>query len=200
MDTTVVPPEATTPKITIEVVQKAPDVPAPDPGMAAKDSGIDYRFNPEYHRFCDDLGLERNGRENPSIANKVSYLYDWAKENSESEDGTKISAVIKDLTQKLGYSYRGEVLIDSLYQWTRLESDSQRLRMRELEGEMVEKQLEVKQKIKTIEPKISEQELEKRVKEGMKETQKAIKRRVQSHITQAINKGIRDALSRATPK
>lgn len=184
-------------KIQIEVVQPKADQPAPPPEPERKDSGVDYKYNIEYQRFCDDLGMDRFKRLEPEVANRVAYLYDYAREQTGSEDGTVVSKFVSDLTQTLGYQVRGETLVNTLFQWTRLDMDHQRLQMKQTEEDLIQQRLQAKQKIQAIEPRIKPEELEKRVNEGMKDIQKQIKRQVQSHITQSVNRGIKEALEKA---
>lgn len=184
-------------KIQIEVVQSKPEQPPAPPEPERKDTGVEYKYNIEYQRFCDDLGMDRYKRSEPEVANKVAFLYDYAREQTGSEDGTTISKFISDLTRTLGYQVRGDTLVNTLFQWTRLDVDHQRLQLKQTEEDLIEQRLQAKQKIQAIEPRIKPEELEKRVNEGMKDIQKQIKRQVQSHITQSVNKGIKEALEKA---
>lgn len=184
-------------KVTIEVVSKQePNEPKAE--FPRKDTGNDYKYNLEYHRFCDDLGVDIYKRDDIEIAQKASFIYDWAKTKLNNEDGSLISSAIHDVTQKLGVQgQRGETLINYLFQYLRLEMDSERIRTQDKADEMVEQQIELKKKIKSIEPKISDEELQKRVDEGMKGINKTLKRQVKTTITKTINKGIREALQKA---
>lgn len=182
--------------IKIEVVNKTPDEGA-NP-IPRKDPGIEYKYNIEYQRFCDDLGINQYDRNDIKLAEKVSLIYDWAKENMGTDDGTKISVGIRDLTKTLGVqNIQGQLLTDHLFRWIRMDMEGEKLRSKEKQGELIEKELQMKQQIKAIEPRISDAELERRIKEGMKDIQKQIKRRVKSHITSSINKGIREAIQKA---
>lgn len=184
-------------KITIEVVNKASE-PEKFPEADRKDTETDYRYNIEYHRFSDDLGVKLSDREDLKVAQKTSLIYDWAAEQIGSDNGAAISSTVKDLIRTLGLqNIKGELLVDSLYRWIRIDMADEQLRTKEKEKELVEKEIQIKQQIKTIEPKISDEELTKRVKLGMKDIQSSIKRKVKSHITSSINKGIREALQKA---
>lgn len=185
-------------KITIEVVNKANEL-EKFPEAERKDPGSEYKYNIEYHRFCDDLGVKTSDREDIKIAQKASLVYDWAKEQIGSDNGAAISSTIKDLIHTLGVqNIKGELLVDHLYRWIRIDMADEQLRTKEKEKELVEKEVQIKQQIKSIEPKISDEELTRRVKAGMKDVQSSIKRKVKSHITLAINKGIREALQKAS--
>lgn len=182
--------------IKIEVVNKTEE-PGVNP-IPRKDPGVEYKYNMEYQRFCDDLGVNKFKRDDVHVAEKVAFVYDWAKEQIGSEDGSKISMTVRDLTRTLGVqNLQGELLADHLYRWMRMDMEGEKLRAKEKEGELFEKELQMKQHIKTIEPKISDEELETRIKAGMKDIQKQIRRRVKSHITSTLNRAIREAIQKA---
>lgn len=189
-------------KITIEVVTKNAQDEAGEQQKKNEprlDTGIEYKYNFEYHRFCNDLGLDSHKRENMANAQKLALIYDWTKDNIESEDGAKISQSVRDLIRTLGFqNIRGELLVDSLFRWIRMDMEGEKSRIKSKQKDLLDKELEIKQEIKKIEPKISDEELEKRIKDGMKDMQKQIKRRVKSHVTASINKGIREAILKAS--
>ena len=184
-------------KIQIEVVNKQNE--APDPSNTErKDTGVEYKYNVEYQRFCDDLGIDKYKRDGFEVAQKVSLIYDWAKEQVGSEDGNKISLAIRDLVRTLGIqNIQGELLADNLFRWIRIDMAGEQNRVKNMEKEMIDKELQIKQEIKKIEPKISDEELETRIKEGMKDVQAKIKKRVKSYLTASINKGIKEAIQKA---
>lgn len=188
-------------KITIEVVTKNAQNEAEEQQKKSEprlDTGIDYKYNFEYHRFCNDLGLDSHKRENMANAQKLALIYDWTKENIESDDGARISQSVRDLIRTLGFqNIRGELLVDSLFRWIRMDMEGEKSRIKNKQKELLNKELEIKQEIKKIEPKISEKELEERITEGMKEMQKQIKRKVKSRVTASINRGIREAILKA---
>jgi len=186
-------------KIVIEVVQAQP-AEAPNTNAERKDTGVEYKYNTEYQRFCDDLGVDKYKRDDQGIAEKISVIYDWAKEQIGSEDGAAISVAVRDLIRTLGVqNIQGPLLADHLFRWIRLDMAGEQNRLKVKEKEMVHKALEMKAQIKTIDPKISEKELDTRVQAGIKDLQKQIQRKVKSHITASINKGIRDAIKGAIP-
>ena len=140
-----------------------------------QDPDIDYRINPEYHRFCDQLGLGKTERDDTKIASKVAFLYDWAKE-SVGEDGTAISLGIRNLVSRLGVSFKGEILVDHLYQWTRIDQDSEKSRVAQFEENLIKKRLgkteinpEEKKEIKVEAKSEIVKQIEQVVKEEVKE-------------------------------
>ena len=40
-----------------------------------------YKYDPEYHRFADYMGVDIHKRKDLKIANKLSLLFDWAKKS-----------------------------------------------------------------------------------------------------------------------
>lgn len=200
MDETQAPKEPTQDpqKIVIEVVQNTPEKKEENIDAQRKDTGVEYKYNIEYQRFCDDLGVDKYKRDDIHVAEKMSFIYDWAKEQVGSDDGAAISVTIRDLVRTLGVqNLQGVALADHLFRWTRLDLSSEQLKMKSKEKEMVNKALEMKTQIKAIEPRISDAELDSRVKEGVKKLQKQIQSRVKSHITASINRGIREAIQKA---
>lgn len=81
----------------------------------------------EYHRMSDFFDVSYDDRKDIKIAEKLSYLTDWAKEKTKSEDRLQQTIALKELKTGLGFQSKGLELIDKLYQWTRLDVDRKRL-------------------------------------------------------------------------
>lgn len=197
------PPVADPPqpqKIVIEVVQPSKEKEETNVNAERKDNNVEYKYNAEYQRFCDDLGVDKYKRDDYRTAEKLSFIYDWAKNQVGTDDGNAISVAVRDLVRTLGVqNLQGVSLADYLFQWTRLDLSSEKLRMKEKEKGMIEKSMEMKAEIKKIEPRISEQELDARVQAGIKDLRKRIGMKVKSHITASINKSIKEAIQKAVP-
>lgn len=88
-----------------------------------RQEAVTYMDDLNYHRMADMFDLSYEDRKDDSIAEKFSFLADWAKEHSKSEDRLDQYLAIKDLTRSLGYQSTGKDLIKKLYQWTRLDQD-----------------------------------------------------------------------------
>ena len=113
------------------------DTPGPTTSSAPALAGMgdvkttDYMDDVEYHRVADFLDVGYEDRKDVRVAQKLSYLYDWAKETTKSDDRIKRLEAVKDLQKRLGLPQTGPETIKKLYQYARL--DQQR---RKLEGEM----------------------------------------------------------------
>lgn len=79
-----------------------------------------YKSNPDYDRFSDFLGLARNVRQEKDVAEKASYIYDWAKARVGRDNRNDILNEITRLQKELGTNARGRTLLVSLYRSARL--------------------------------------------------------------------------------
>lgn len=85
-----------------------------------------WKYDPDYNRTADFLGIDRFVRENVKVASKISYITDWAYENKKS---TKIQDAlweINNLKGRLGVNTQGETLVNQLYEFLRLKNDRTR--------------------------------------------------------------------------
>lgn len=82
----------------------------------------DYKYNPEFHRFSEFLGVDRDERVENKIANQISVIYDWGKEVVGKDDRVEVSMAIKQLIDNLGIKYLGTDLVKRLYQYIRLDT------------------------------------------------------------------------------
>lgn len=90
--------------------------------------GDEWKYNPEYNRISDLLGIDRFDRENLDIAQKVSLVRDYidlldGKVSSEHEALQKIYS----LKKHLGTNDQGPTLLNQLYQHARLDIDERKL-------------------------------------------------------------------------
>jgi hypothetical protein len=151
------------------------------------DSEVEFKYNPTYHKFAEFLGVDKYKRENIEAANKMSFIYDWSKNIVGSESSTKIIKHVSDYIGELGIQFRGNELVNHLYQRARLHADRVRQEAREVKKEAErEKQ-----------PLIKKGEVQDRVKEGIKEVKKDVKRSVKKEVTKGIKEGIREAIRKA---
>lgn len=88
---------------------------------------LSYMDDLEYHRVADSLDIDYEIRKDPQIANKLSYLFDWAGEATKSEDRIVRVEAIRNLTKQLGLQMKGKELLSKLYQFTRLDADRRRI-------------------------------------------------------------------------
>lgn len=81
----------------------------------------------EYHRISDLLDVSYDERKDHHTAEQLSFLTDWAREQTGSDDRLQVVERIKLLKRMLGLTEKGIPLIKKLYQWTRL--DQRRLQI-----------------------------------------------------------------------
>lgn len=81
----------------------------------------------DYHRACDHFDIKYDERNNQHLAEKISYLMDWAKDRTKSDDRVDKLAAIKNIASSLGLSVMGKELVTKLYQWVRLDQDRLRI-------------------------------------------------------------------------
>lgn len=86
-----------------------------------------YMDDADYHRVADFLEVTYDERKDVKLAEKMAYLYDWAKTETGSEDRIKRLEAIKGLQKRLGISQTGKETIKKLFQYTRLDQDRKRI-------------------------------------------------------------------------
>lgn len=84
--------------------------------------GETWKYDPDYHRVSDYLGVDAFDRQDVKLAQKVSTLRDWASQHSKSESIEDNVAALNDLRHKVGSNNLGKTLIDELYQHLRFQS------------------------------------------------------------------------------
>lgn len=84
-----------------------------------------WKYDPDYHRLADLLGLDRDERHNYEVAKKLAVIAD-AGGLEKSKDIDKTMVATKQLQRRLGVQYQGKPLVDELYKTIRLGLDTQR--------------------------------------------------------------------------
>lgn len=92
-----------------------------------KENKLSYLDDIEYHRLADYLDIDMIDRKDDRMANELSYLFDWAKEVTKSEDRITRMEAIKGLQKTLGITKSGKDTVKLLYQYTRLDQDKRRI-------------------------------------------------------------------------
>ncbi len=93
-----------------------------EPKAEGIETKVHYMDDMDYHSMANHFDLDFDTRRDPNIAEKLSFLSDWAKDQIGSENQIEQMITIKKLAQRLGYNMRGPELIKKLYMWTRLDS------------------------------------------------------------------------------
>ena len=88
---------------------------------------LGYMDDINYHRMADLLEISYEDRKDQHLAEKLSLLTDWAKEQTKSDDRIQQYQALKNLTSGLGYQMKGKELATKLYQWIRLDLDRKRI-------------------------------------------------------------------------
>lgn len=91
------------------------------------DRSVQYKYDPDYHRFSDFLGVDTGLRSDSDLAQKIATIYDWGKNKTNGKDRVDILMAIKDLKSYLGLNLEGETLVKKLYKWVRLDQDRRRI-------------------------------------------------------------------------
>jgi hypothetical protein len=87
----------------------------------------DYMDDIDYHRVAEFLEVNNEERKDFKLAEKIGYLYDWAKEETGSDDRIKRLEAIKGLQKRLGIWQTGKETIKQLYRYVRLDQDRKRI-------------------------------------------------------------------------
>lgn len=88
---------------------------------------INFLDFPDYHRFADFFDISAFDRKDTHVADKLSVLWEWGRQETKSDDRLKISMQIKDLAKRLGVPSTGKDLVTKLHQWIRLDYDRKRI-------------------------------------------------------------------------
>lgn len=89
--------------------------------------GEAWKYNPEYQRASEFLGVNKYDRENADVANKISFIDDWAAKESKSADPNSKLWTIEGLRKKLGFQFIGKNLVNEMYKHIRLDQDRQKV-------------------------------------------------------------------------
>jgi hypothetical protein len=108
---------------------KAEPVPITEPEKFGANNvqNVNYMDQPDYHRVAEFLDIGYEDRKDEKMAQKLSVLYDWAKEETGSDDRIKRLEAIKGLQKRLGIWQTGKETIKQLYQYVRLDQDRKRI-------------------------------------------------------------------------
>ena len=111
--------------------------------------GDAWRYDPEYHKVADFLGVNKYDREDSSMAEKLDLIYSWAQIQNKGTSKQDVMWALFNLKKELGLPVQGKLLVDELNQYVRLQMDSKR-----------SKEIEQEKKDKRLEPKVKKEEPE----------------------------------------
>lgn len=164
----------------------------------------EWPYSIKFHDFATFLGLPADKdskgiywRGDQDTANKVEQIYSWAKASSKSDDHTAIKTQVKKLQRHLGTNMQGKSLVDTLWQYTRMNTEMNYLEenIKALGGEV--KREEPKRNWKTQHtknyPKINRIDVSSQVKKATDQVRKQVAQQTQKAIKDAIQQGIKEA-------
>lgn len=139
-----------------------------------------FKYDPEYHRFADYMGVDRNDRNDFRVAKKLALLYDWSAKRSKTPGAHNAVKQLDGLRKHLGVNFVGPTLVNFLYDRVRVNMDrdqAEEAKSPEFWGMKAEgrkwrkEQQEIKEDIKDRQEKT-----EKEAKEVVKEHRKEVRR------------------------
>ena len=142
-----------------------------------------YMDDINYHRTAHYFDLSLEERKNVRVAEKLSFLTDWAMAKLGSKNHVEALSELKRMTMQLGLTDKGDSLIKKLYEFARLDVQKQKI---DKELELYKKEEPPKEEVK--EPKLDTKDLKKIVKEEIQTASKEIKSSLKSHITKNTKK------------
>lgn len=91
---------------------------------------LSYMDDIEYHRMADFMGLDYESRKDSQMAEKLSYLYDWAQKSTGSDKRVDNFMALKAIWRGMGMNTIGSEMVKGLYKWTRLDAQRQKIEER----------------------------------------------------------------------
>lgn len=85
--------------------------------------GDQWKYNPEYNRVAEFLGIDRKAREGIDVVKKIAFLRDHFDPKEKVKDVSVILESFEKMRKSSGLNTQGETLLNELYQRARLESD-----------------------------------------------------------------------------
>jgi hypothetical protein len=144
-----------------------------------------YKYNVDYHRFSDYLGIDKYKREDRQLAGRVSLVYDWAKKQVGRDDREAITRAVREYARGLGTQLQGESLVDHLYNNIRLDMSGDN--SEEVKAEEDEKIAEEKDKaLKNKEDPVVEVKVGPLMKKIQKQVKKAVKKQIEKSVSEAL--------------
>lgn len=98
-------------------------IPSPEePSTVSKDADIkptltdSYKYNQDYHKVADFLGVTGDDKMDEDIAGKISFLTDYTGKS----DPLDVMVAFRDMIRELGVSMQGPELVKMMYKYARL--------------------------------------------------------------------------------
>lgn len=87
---------------------------------ATEQMGEMWKYDPDYHRMADYLGLDVHARQDYGLAQKISIIRDWAGMQGKNDTTTEALGALQKLKHQLGTNIQGKELIHDMYEHIRL--------------------------------------------------------------------------------
>lgn len=133
--------------------------------------GESWKYDADYHRAADFLGISVYDRQDHKTAQKIATLSDWASHKTGKSDITSVLTEVAKLQKSIGYNGIGKSLVDQLYQNVRISQDSERIKTKD------------------------EKEVKAKPKEKGSPIQKVVAETVNAVVGQTVNEMVKKALA-----
>jgi len=89
--------------------------------------GDQWRYDPEYNRVAEFLGLDRFKREDFDIAKKIATIRDYLDLDGKITRVDQVLTKLDSIRKKMGTNEKGESLVNDMFQKVRLDMDRRRM-------------------------------------------------------------------------
>lgn len=135
-----------------------------------------WKYDPDYNRAADFLGVDKHQREDVKTAQKISFLVDWAVKTKKSAKPEDALWTLNDLRKKLGINNQGESLVGQLFEFVRLKQDRERkapeVPYEQVINEMIQAKREEKLKAEEDSFKKMDRKVERKIESEQKNAEK----------------------------
>ena len=108
-------------------VEKQPDKETAKASSTPAENNLNYMDDLEYHQVADWMGVGYEERKDPKLAEKLSFLYDWAQEKTGSKDRIDRLEAIRGIQKTLGVNNMSRDTIKKMYMYVRLDKQRQKV-------------------------------------------------------------------------
>jgi len=121
--------------------------------------GDEWKYNEDYHKTANFLGVDKYDRNDLEVAKRLSFIRDWAEKKNKKNPYDQIY----QLRKRLGVQDIGPTLVNQLFQHLRLAQDTEKKK------KIIIKKITPQEKmVKQSVAKIIQQTLQKVMKEVLK--------------------------------
>jgi hypothetical protein len=110
-----------------KIEEKPVDKETAKPTATPVENNLNYMDDLEYHQVADWMGIGYEERKDPKLAEKLSFLYDWAKEKTGSSDRIDRLEAIRAIQKQMGVNNLSKDTIKKMYMYVRLDKQRQKV-------------------------------------------------------------------------